>query len=227
MSALGQKRTCAAHQPMSALLSVATAKADSREGHVCFTPKSGRVRRASSCLLWANTRTHVCLGPCVEGSGFGVFCYGMWDDGTGQMVPTGNGDDPAVGLTNRLYARIRNVGNAIASNVAVTFEVTDPLGMGITGPTGWVQIGRADAVMFPQLAAVPAGGTVDVYVDWKPTVNLTPAQVAAGIFYLHSCLRVRIDPVQGETILANQDGDREQENVSYFQVPPTGANTST
>jgi hypothetical protein len=29
-------------------------------------------------------------------NGFGVFRYGMWDDGTGHMVPTGNGDDPAV-----------------------------------------------------------------------------------------------------------------------------------
>jgi hypothetical protein len=155
-------------------------------------------------------------------NGFGVFRYGMWDDGSGQLVPVGNGDDPAVGLTNRVYARIRNIGNAIASNVVATFEVTDPLGVGITGPAGWVLIGKADATTFPQLASVPAGGTVDVYVDWKPTLNLTPAQVAAGIFYFHSCLRVRIDPVPGETVLANQDGDREQENISYFQVPPTG-----
>jgi hypothetical protein len=56
-------------------------------------------------------------------------------------------------------------------------------------------------------------------VDWKPAVNLTPAQLAAGLFYFHSCLRVRIDQVAGETVLANQDGDREQENISYFEVP--------
>jgi len=153
-------------------------------------------------------------------NGYGVFRYGMWDDGTGQMVPAGNGDDPAVGLTNRVYARIRNIGNAIASNVVVTFEVTDPLGIGITGT--WAQIGKVDKATFPQLAGIPAGGTADVYVDWQPTVNLTPADVAAGVFYFHSCLRVRIDPVMGETVLANQDGDREQENIAYFQVPPTG-----
>jgi hypothetical protein len=154
-------------------------------------------------------------------NGFGVFRYGMWDDGTGHMVPSGNGDDPAIGLTNRVYARVRNVGNAPASNVVVTFEVTDPLGMGIAGASGWALIGKVDSTTFPQLASIPAGGAVDVYVNWKPNVALTAAQMAAGVFYFHSCLRIRIDPVVGETVLANQDGDREQENIDYFQVPPT------
>ena len=44
MSALGHKRTYAMQQPMSALLSIATAKANSRKGHVRFTPESGHVR---------------------------------------------------------------------------------------------------------------------------------------------------------------------------------------
>lgn len=153
-------------------------------------------------------------------NGFGVFRYGMWDDGTGQLVPAGNGDDPAVGLTNRVYARIRNVGNAIASNVSVKIEVTDPLGIGITGPAGWVLVGTADATTFPQLASIPAGGAVDVNVDWKPTFTLTSAQIAAGVFYFHSCLRLTMTALAGETVLANQDGDREQENIAYFQVPP-------
>jgi len=51
---------------------------------------------------------------------------------------------------------------------------------------------------------------------------LTPAQVAAGVFYFHSCLRLTMNAVAGETVLANQDGDREQENIDYFQVPPDG-----
>jgi hypothetical protein len=153
-------------------------------------------------------------------NGFGVFRYGMHDDGTGNMVPVGNGDDPAVGQTNRVYARIRNVGKAPASNVVATIEVTDPLGMGITNTTQWALVGKANSVGFPQLTSIPVGGFVDVFVDWKPTFTLTPAQVAAGVFYFHSCLRVRIDAVAGETVLANQDGDREQENISYFQVAP-------
>src|SRR5262249_35832527 len=55
MSALGQKRTCAAHKLMSALPPIATAKATSARGHVCFTPESGHVRCNSPCLLWAKS----------------------------------------------------------------------------------------------------------------------------------------------------------------------------
>jgi hypothetical protein len=44
MSALGQKQTYALQQAMSALLSIATEKADMRNGHVRFTPESGHVQ---------------------------------------------------------------------------------------------------------------------------------------------------------------------------------------
>lgn len=155
-------------------------------------------------------------------NGFGTFRYGMHDDGTGQMVPVGNGDDPAINQTNRVYARIRNVGRAPASNVVATIEVTDPLGMGIMPTTQWALVGTVDSTAFPGLASIPAGGFVDVYADWKPTPMLTPAQTKAGVFYFHSCLRVRLAAVAGETVLANQDGDREQENIAYFEVAPTG-----
>jgi hypothetical protein len=40
MSALGQKQTFAVQNVMSALPPIATAKADFRQGHVCFTPKA-------------------------------------------------------------------------------------------------------------------------------------------------------------------------------------------
>jgi hypothetical protein len=56
MSALGQKRTYAVQQVMSALAPIATAKADfSQKVHVRFTPESGHVRRKPSCLLWAKS----------------------------------------------------------------------------------------------------------------------------------------------------------------------------
>jgi len=56
MSALGQKRTYAVHQLMSALPPIATAKADFRK---------------SSCLLYPRKRTcsaldHVCYGPKAD-----------------------------------------------------------------------------------------------------------------------------------------------------------------
>jgi hypothetical protein len=48
MSALGQKQTFAVHQPMSALLPIATAKADiyAAKRHVRYSPESGHVRCA-------------------------------------------------------------------------------------------------------------------------------------------------------------------------------------
>src|SRR5215471_10840779 len=43
---------------MSALPRIATAKATSARGHVCFTPESGHVQCTSPCLLWANSGHH-------------------------------------------------------------------------------------------------------------------------------------------------------------------------
>ena len=54
MSALGQKQTFAPQKAMSALLPIATAKADSTK-HVCFTLKSRHVRCTNRRLLRANS----------------------------------------------------------------------------------------------------------------------------------------------------------------------------
>lgn len=155
-------------------------------------------------------------------NGFGTFRYGQWNDLDGNVAPRGNGDDPAVGMVNRLYARVRNRGTVDATNVKVNFEITDPPGLGIAGANGWANLGSVDKVGFPGLAAIPPGGYVDVYLEWTPNIALTPEQIAAGTFYFHTCVRVKLDPVAGETILGNQDGDREQENIDYFQaIPPS------
>src|SRR5262245_37712072 len=53
MSALGQKQTCAAHQAMSALPSIATAKEKQTCPKGFLTPESRHVRCVSSCLLLA------------------------------------------------------------------------------------------------------------------------------------------------------------------------------
>ncbi len=152
-------------------------------------------------------------------NGYGNYRYGTWSDLLGSMVPQGNGDNPAIGQTNRLYARVRNVGTQAATNVVVNWEVTDPLGLGIAGANGWAPIGSVNSAQFPALANIPAGGSVDVYVEWAPSIALTPEQVAAGTFALHSCVRVKLNGVPGELVLGNQDGEREQENISYFESP--------
>jgi hypothetical protein len=161
-------------------------------------------------------------------NGFGTYRYGFWNDLWGNPVPRGNGDDPAVGMVNRLYARVRNVGTAPATDVKVTWEITDPPGVGIAGANGWAAIGSVDKNQFPALVSIAPGAYVDVYVEWTPNILLTPEQISDGRFYFHTCVRVKIAPVSGETALANQDGDREQENINYFQaVIDEGGDTAT
>lgn len=151
---------------------------------------------------------------------------GAWNDLSGNPVPRGNGDNPAVGMVNRLYARVRNMGTSPATDVVVKWEITDPPGVGISGANGWAGVGSVDKTTFPALAAIAPGAFVDVWVAWTPNIALTEEQIAAGIFYFHTCVRVKVDPVAGETALGNQDGDREQENIDYFQAVSAGGGPS-
>lgn len=151
-------------------------------------------------------------------NGYDSYRYGMWDDLRGGIVPRGNGDDPAVGLVNRLYARVRNVGTQTATDIVVRFQITDPPGLGIAGSNGWANLGNVDKNSFPALANLAPGATTDVYIEWTPNFPLTNEQIAEGNFYFHTCVRVLIDAVAGETVLGNQNGDREQENINYFQA---------
>ncbi len=156
-------------------------------------------------------------------NGYGTYRYGTWSDLMGGTVPTGNGDDPAVGQVNRLYARVRNYGTMPAANVVVHFDITDPPGLGINGSNGFILLGTVDKTQFPGLALINPGQSVDVYYQWTPNFTLTPAQIQQGRFAFHTCVRVRLDHVAGETFFANQDGDGQQENIDYFQAGAQGS----
>jgi hypothetical protein len=156
-------------------------------------------------------------------NGYGTYRWGTWPDLLGGTVPKGNGDDPAIGQVNRLYARVRNYGSQTATNVVVHFDVTSPLGLGVNGSNGFAPLATATAAQFPGLASIAPGGYTDVYVNWTPNANLTPQQLAQGIFYFHSCVRVRIDHLPNEVVFGNQDGNGQQENIDYFQAPATGS----
>ncbi|HSJ56656.1 MAG TPA: hypothetical protein VLC95_05725, partial [Anaerolineae bacterium] len=152
-------------------------------------------------------------------NGYNAYRYGTWNDLDGNPVPRGNGDDPAVGLVNRLYARVRNVGGAPATNVVVNFEITDPPGLGIAGASGWASLGTVTPAEFPDLANIDPGEFVDVFIEWTPDFDPPEGGTEGETFAFHTCLRVTLDPVAGETVLGNQDGDMEQENIFYFEVP--------
>lgn len=152
-------------------------------------------------------------------NGYGTYRYGIWNDLDGNPVPRGNGDDPALGLVNRLYARVRNIGGAPASDVVVNFEITDPPGLGIAGALGWAPLGEVKSATFPDLANIDPGEFVDVYLEWTPNFAPPADGTDAGSFAYHTCLRVTLDHVVNETVFGNQDGDMEQENIFYFEVP--------
>jgi len=155
--------------------------------------------------------------PCSPPASNGChYRYGIHSDLLGGTVPIGNGDNPAVGQVNRIYARIRNYGTQPAVNATVFFDVTDPLGVGINGSNGFKQLGSVD------VASIPPGGHVDVYLEWTPNVILTKQQIADGQFHFHSCIRVRVSHVAGETYFGNQDGNGQQENIDYFDATGAG-----
>jgi len=134
--------------------------------------------------------------------------YGRRPDGT----VIGNGDDPCANHENRIYAHVRNGGDATAVNANVHFLVTDPPGVGVRDATGWVEVG---STTIPTLAP---GASQDVFALWNPHVTLTEAQIHDGHFNFHTCVQIKIDGVAGEVILSNQDGDGEQENFDHFEA---------
>jgi hypothetical protein len=152
-------------------------------------------------------------------NGYNSYRYGFWNDLSGTPVPRLNGDPPTIGLVNHLSARIRNVGQLTATNVVVTFEITDPPGVGIAGAEGWATLGSVDSTDFPGLANILTGDYVDVFVEWTPDFPIPDdADLEDGLFDFHTCLRVIVDPVAGEVVLGNQDGDEEQENIFQVEV---------
>ncbi len=144
-------------------------------------------------------------------NGYGVLRYGKRADGT----VIGSGDDPCIDHENRVYATIHNIGDADAPATTAAFQVSSPLGVGVTG--SWTSLGTAS------VPAIAAGGSATVYVTWTPAVTLTPAEIAAAHFQFHSCIQVAVTPVSGEVITTNNSA---QENINYFEAvangPPSG-----
>jgi hypothetical protein len=191
---------------------------------VAYADKSGQPDVGINSWLQPPGNTYETTDIWIDSpvNGYGTFRYGTWSDLMGGTVPTGNGDDPAVGQVNRLYARVRNYGSTPASDVVVHFDITNPPGLGINGSNGFILLGTVDKTQFPGLALINPGSSVDVYLEWTPNFPLTPQQIQQGRFFFHTCVRVRLDHVTGETFFANQDGDGQQENIEYFDAGGAG-----
>jgi hypothetical protein len=128
----------------------------------------------------------------------------------------GSGDDPCLNHENRIYATVHNIGDAASSPTSVQFQVSNPLGVGVTG--SWTSLGSVS------LPAIAAGGTATVFVPWTPSVTLTPAQIASGHFEFHSCIQVHVGFSSGEIVTSGHDA---QENIDIFEArvdPPPSPN---
>jgi M6 family metalloprotease-like protein len=135
--------------------------------------------------------------------------YGRRADGS----VVGNGDDPCANHENRIYAHVRNGGDAPANNVTVHFQISDPLGVGVTG--NWNTVGTAT------VPSIPPGGSADVYVPWTPILALTPQQIQQGHFRFHTCVQVIIDPVAGELLTNNHQAQENFDNFEAVMDPQT------
>ena len=77
-------------------------------------------------------------------NGYGVLRYGKRADGT----VIGSGDDPCIDHENRVYATIHNIGDADAPATSAHFQVSSPLGVGVTGT--WSSLGTAVCAGYPR-----------------------------------------------------------------------------
>jgi hypothetical protein len=140
-------------------------------------------------------------------NGYGVLRYGKRADGT----VIGSGDDPCVNHENRVYATIHNIGDADAPATTASFQVSNPLGVGVTG--SWTSLGTAP------VPAIPAGQSATVFVTWTPLPKLTPKEVMQKHFQFHSCIQVKVKPAAGEIVTSNNNA---QENIMYFEAVAQG-----
>ncbi|MSP12501.1 MAG: hypothetical protein EXR62_06035 [Chloroflexi bacterium] len=129
--------------------------------------------------------------------------YGRDQDGNA----IGNGDDPCANHENRIYARIRNIGDAPASNVLVYFEISDPVGVGMSD--NWTVVG---SIPVPYLAQ---GASTVIYANWTPVVSLSPQQIADGHFKFHTCVQIEIHTLPNEWLI---DNNVATENFDNFEA---------
>jgi len=119
--------------------------------------------------------------------------FSTYDRADAAGTPIAGGDDPRVGETNLVRARLHNDGTQVATNVEVTFYVVFPPGVGDNG--SWTPL---TTVTVPTLNA---NSQTTIQANWIPVVGQ------------HTCLQVVIVPETGEVAISN---NKAQENVFTF-----------
>jgi len=114
-------------------------------------------------------------------NGFGTYFAGT---ASSSMTPVGSGDPLWPGHVNRVYARVRNFGDAPATNLTVRFYVRQPAGIGDGG--AWQLIGTLN-----RFGPIQPRSFRDGFVEWIPVID-TPTSIKAVI-----------DPLMGEASTTN------------------------
>ena len=122
---------------------------------------------------------------------------------SGIEVPTGNalgnGDKPRVGKDNRYQAHVWNDGLVDTTNLQITYYLVSPPGVGDNGK--WVPLWTR------YLTGIAAGN------HSRATPVATDAPLWRPVAGEHTCAKVGISKIEGETTIADNEA---QENVFTF-----------
>lgn len=122
--------------------------------------------------------------------------------------PDGFGDEPLLNdPTNRLYARVHNIGEISATDVVVKFYHKQPMGIGLQGT--WSFIGETTI-------DVPHGQFRECWVNWHPQYSVSTS--SKEMMSIHSCIKVVIEQDISEIDTWNNEA---QESINFFEVVPS------
>ena len=127
---------------------------------------------------------------------YDTYSYGI-EDVTGNALR--NGDKPQVGKDNRFHAFVWNDGARDVTNLAVTYYLISPPGVGDNG--------KWEPLWTRYISGITAGNRTRVSVNGADAPVWQPAKGE------HTCAKVAITRVSGETDVDDNDA---QENVFDF-----------
>lgn len=142
-------------------------------------------------------------------NGYGSYRYGRNSDGT----ITGNGDDLCANHANRVYAKVRNNGDAPARNVVVQIFATQPTGTYLGTPRQ-ILLDTVTATDFASLREIAPNASVDVYANWRaPDRRLIGRYRTRGF-----SISAQLGRVDGEISISNNTDPAVRENLDQIEV---------
>jgi hypothetical protein len=172
----------------------------------------------SSCNGYVHrfVRTSLQGGVADFGVGPKGLEYGQRLDGTG----VGNGDDVCLDHENRVYVRLRDIGDQTARNIRVHVRAQlfpgaslPSVDLGLLGSIGGSPLFQPSQIGVATLSSLAPGRHADVFVPWKP--KSPPNAPVFGRLQIPFSLVSDVDTVAGEVVTSNQHSE---ESIAYFQV---------